>query len=65
MTTHTGIWAFCGTILLIAILTLCVIHKISEKWRIDHYKLRVEAIKHESKEYQDIINFIKKLKGME
>ena len=36
---YTGIWAFCGTIFIISMITLIVINKISEKWRIDHHKI--------------------------
>jgi hypothetical protein len=43
-------------------ITLCLINKISEKWRIDNYKLRVEEIKQGSREYRDLINMINDLK---
>lgn len=36
---YTGIYAFCGTVFIISMITLAVINKISEKWRIDHYKI--------------------------
>jgi hypothetical protein len=42
---YTGIYFFCGTFFLIAIITLCVIHKISEKWRLTYYKLGQEEVK--------------------
>lgn len=37
---YTGIYALCGTVFIISIITLAVINKISEKWRIDHYKIK-------------------------
>ena len=37
---YTGIWCLCGTIFLISMITLMVINKISEKWRIDYYKIQ-------------------------
>ena len=36
---YTGIYALCGTIFIISMITLAVINKISDKWRIDHYKI--------------------------
>ena len=36
---YTGIWALCGTIFIISMITLAVINKISDKWRIDHHKI--------------------------
>lgn len=42
---YTGIYAFCGTIFILAIILYCLIFKISEKWRIDNYKLKLEEIK--------------------
>ena len=37
---YTGIIALCGTVFIISMITLAVINKISEKWRIDHYKIK-------------------------
>lgn len=42
---YTGIYALCGTVFIISIITLVIIHKISEKWRITWYKLGQEEIK--------------------
>jgi len=36
---YTSIYALCGTIFIISIITLTVAYKISEKWRINHYKI--------------------------
>jgi len=36
---YTGIYALCGTVFLISMITLAVINKISDKWRIDHHKI--------------------------
>lgn len=36
---YTGIYALCGTVFIISMITLAVINKISDKWRIDHYKI--------------------------
>ena len=36
---YTGIYALCGTVFIISMITLIVINKISEKWRIDYYKI--------------------------
>lgn len=36
---YTGIIALCGTVFIISMITLAVINKISEKWRIDHHKI--------------------------
>ena len=36
---YTGIYALCGTVFIISMITLAVINKISEKWRIDHHKI--------------------------
>lgn len=36
---YTGIYALCGTVFIISMITLAVINRISEKWRIDHYKI--------------------------
>lgn len=36
---YTGIIALCGTVFIISMITLAVVHKISEKWRIDHHKI--------------------------
>lgn len=36
---YTGIYALCATVFIISIIALAVINKISEKWRIDHYKI--------------------------
>lgn len=36
---YTGIYALCGTVFIISMITLAVINKISGKWRIDHYKI--------------------------
>lgn len=41
---YTGIYAFCGTIIFLSILLYMVIYKISEKWRLDNYKLKQLAI---------------------
>ena len=41
---YIGIYAFCDTIIFLGILLYCVIYKISEKWRIDNYKLKQLAI---------------------
>ena len=37
---YTGIYALCGTVFIISMITLAVINKISEKWRIDYYKIK-------------------------
>lgn len=36
---YTGIYALCSTVFIISMITLTVINKISEKWRIDHHKI--------------------------
>jgi len=36
---YTGIYALCGTVFIISMITLAVINKISEKWRIDKHKI--------------------------
>ena len=61
---YTGIYAFCGTIFILAILLYIVIWKISEKWRVDSYKLRQEAIKHVSKEYKDLMSSFTEIKEL-
>lgn len=37
---YTGIIAVCGTVFIISMITLAVINKISEKWRIDYHKIQ-------------------------
>ena len=37
---YIGIYALCGTVFIISMITLAVINKISEKWRIDYYKIK-------------------------
>lgn len=37
---YTGIIALCGTVFIISMITLAVINKISEKWRIDYHKIQ-------------------------
>ena len=41
---YTGIYALCGTVFIISMITLAVINKISEKWRISHLQLGQEEI---------------------
>lgn len=36
---YTGIYTLCGTVFIISMITLAVINKISDKWRIDHHKI--------------------------
>ena len=55
---YTGIYALCGTIIFLGILFYMVIYKISEKWRIDNYKLKQQAIE---KTGEQNINLLKKL----
>ena len=50
---YTGIWALCGTVFIISMITLAVINKISEKWRIDHHK--IEQLKVEKSCEQNIV----------
>ena len=37
---YTDITCLCGTVFIISMITLAVINKISDKWRIDHYKIK-------------------------
>ena len=39
---YTGIYAFCGTIIFLAIILYTVIYKISENWRLTYFKLKQE-----------------------
>jgi len=55
---------FCGTILLGVIMTLMVVYKISEKWRLDNYKLKIEKIKQNIAELKDLSTNLKMVKKL-
>lgn len=38
--TQTSIYALCATVFIISIIAIAVGYKISEKWRIDYYKIQ-------------------------
>lgn len=59
---YTGIYAICGTVFIISIITLAVINKISDKWRIDAYKLKVEEIKQGILAMKDLSDNLKRVK---
>lgn len=41
---YTGIYFFCGTVFILTIIFYFVCYKISEKWRIDHLKIKQQEI---------------------
>lgn len=59
---YTGIFALCGTVFIISIIAIAVAYKISEKWRLDAYKLKVEEIKQDILAMKDLSANLKKVK---
>ena len=59
---YTGIYCLCGTVFIISMITLEVINKISDKWRMDAYKLKVEEIKQGILAMRDLSDNLKKVK---
>lgn len=55
---YTGIYALCGTVFIISMITLAVINKISDKWRIDHHKIEQLKV---TKSYEQNIILLRKL----
>lgn len=59
---YTGIYCFCGTIFIISMIIIIVIHHISEKWRIDNFKLKQEEIKQNYLSIRELNSNLKQVK---